>query len=283
MPFDQAVAISLITALSVLAFIGARHSSGQGSTRPVAFALALLLALLYAWACSGKLAWASILPVGCVLFWSNLMPALLSLAAGLASKAAGLAGWHRPATTTALLVLAVAYIVTPLARPWLAPVQLAEQSKWHGDLCLQTHAASCAPAAAATLLRLAGIDSDERALASACSTSRHGTEPLGLYSGLAVASYRYGVHPRVASPNADDWITSDQLPCIALVYFADTPSNGSMRRLLGPQGEGHAIVVLDRDAAGTWIIADPAFGKTSWTDQVFRERFTGDAIYLDSK
>jgi hypothetical protein len=43
------------------------------------------------------------------------------------------------------------------------------------------------------------------------------------------------------------------------------------------------VVVLQRDAEGTWIIADPAFGKTSWSDQVFRDRFTGDAIYLDNK
>ncbi len=146
MPFDQAAAISLITALSVLAFIGARRSAGRGSTRPVA-ALSLLLALIYAWSCSGKLAWASVLPVGWVLFWSNLMPALLSLSAGLASQSAGLARWHRPATTTALLVLAVAYIITPLSRPLLAPIQLASQSNWHGDICLQSHSSSCAPAA----------------------------------------------------------------------------------------------------------------------------------------
>ena len=112
MLFDQAVAISLITALSVLAFFVGRRSAGRGSIRPVALVLSLLLALVYAWACAGKLAWASVLPAGWVLFWSNLMPALLSLAAGLASNATGLAGWHRPATTSALLVFAVAFSIT---------------------------------------------------------------------------------------------------------------------------------------------------------------------------
>ena len=281
MPYDQAAGIALITALSVLAFIGARQIVDRGSARPVA--LSLLLALLYAWTCSGKLAWASVLPAGWVLVWSNLMPVLLALAAGLASKSLSLARWQRPATTSALLVLAVAYIIMPVARPLLAPVQLASPSNWRGDICLQSHSSSCAPAAAATLLRLAGIDSDERALASVCLTSRHGTEPLGLYGGLAAASYRYAIHPRVASPNADRWIANDQLPLIALVRFADSSGTGALQRLLGPRGEGHAVVVLGRDSEGNWMIADPAFGRTSWTDQAFRDRFTGDAIYLDSK
>jgi hypothetical protein len=50
--------------------------------------------------------------------------------------------------------------------------------------------------------------------------------------------------------------------------------------LLGPRSEGHAIVVLGRDVHGNWLIADPAFGTTSWTDDQFQSRFTGDAIYL---
>ncbi len=77
-----------------------------------------------------------------------------------------------------------------------------------------------------------------------------------------------------------------QRPTSTVSHWCDLPtpsSTGSLRNLLGPQGEGHAVVVLGRDPEGSWIIADPAFGKTSWTDQVFRDRFTGDAIYLDSK
>ena len=34
---------------------------------------------------------------------------------------------------------------------------------------------------------------------------------------------------------------------------------------------------------GSWIIADPAFGKATWSDQEFRDRFTGDAIYVAGK
>jgi hypothetical protein len=281
MPFDLAAGISLITALSVLAFIAGRLSADRASTRP--FAGSLLLALVYAWACSGKLAWAAIIPAGSVIFWSNLMPALLSFAAGLASQTHSLTGWHRPATTAALISLALTYSITPIARPLLAPVELASQSEWRGDICVQSHSSSCAPAAAATLLRLEGIKASERWLAGACLTSRQGTEPLGLYSGLASASHRLDIHPHVASPDPNHWKHQHQLPNIALVRFADSTDKGSLRRLLDPRGEGHAVVVLDRDQDGNWIIADPAFGMTSWSDRDFRRRFTGDAIYLDSE
>jgi hypothetical protein len=50
--------------------------------------------------------------------------------------------------------------------------------------------------------------------------------------------------------------------------------------LLGPRSEGHAIVVIGQDAEGNWEIADPAFGKTTWSREEFLGRFTGDAIYL---
>ena len=91
----------------------------------------------------------------------------------------------------------------------------------------------------------------------------------------------------MAQPEPSEWASSGQLPNISLVRLggsadASTSSTrvGSSRWLLGPRSEGHAVVVLGRDPRGNWLIADPAFGTTKWTDQQFRERFTGDAIYL---
>ena len=65
----------------------------------------------------------------------------------------------------------------------------------------------------------------------------------------------------------------------AVVRFADSRDSGSIRWLLGPRADGHAVVVLGRDA-GQWLIGDPAIGRVRWSDQDFRRRFTGDAIYL---
>ena len=97
------------------------------------FAISLLLALLFAWTFSGRLIWAAIFPAASVIFWSNLMPLLLSFAAGLSSKTPGLARWHRPATIAALLMLAVGYTLTPVARRSCAPVQFASVPQWRGE------------------------------------------------------------------------------------------------------------------------------------------------------
>lgn len=143
---------------------------------------------------------------------------------------------------------------------------------------MQSHSSTCAPAAAATLLKLAGIDADEMSMTQACLTSTHGTVPLGLYRGLAAAAESSEQQPKIASSNPDTWLATDQLPNVALVQFAKPIGHPGF--FMGPTAEGHAVVVLERAANGDWIIVDPAFGKTRWSDEQFRNRFTGDAIYL---
>lgn len=284
MPIDLTAGIIGITALSVLGFMFGRQINSQRPTqRPIRFPIALLLALLFAWSLSGNLSWALLLPDASVVSWANIMPILLCLTAGLASASRALEGTPRAATIVALILLAIGYAVTPLARPMLVPAIVAANSRWSGDICLQSHPSTCGPAAAATLLRLADIPANERNLAEACLTSRQGTEPLGLYRGVAAVASQYGRQPRVASSNPESWTDRGQLPNIALVRLPTGPSSDPLQRLLGPRGEGHAVVVLGRSADGQWAIADPAFGRTHWTDEEFRRRFTGDAIYLLSK
>ena len=281
MPFDLAAGIVGITALSVLGYIaGQKINSNRRSTQPVRFLVSLLFALLFAWSLSGSLGWAVIMPDASVVTWSNLMPVLLCFTAGLASRAPGLTSWRRPAVIAPLSMLAIGYALMPAVRPLVVPAQMSRSTTWNGDICLQSHPATCAPAAATTLLRLKGIQADEAAMGAACLTSRHGTEPLGLYRGLTAVARKRGYAARVAGSHPSDWIDRGQLPCIALVRFKQTHSQRPLERLLGPRGEGHAVVILGRDDDGDWQIADPAFGKTTWSDEDLQRRFTGDAIYL---
>ena len=285
MALDLAIGLCVLTVLSVVAFRRGRSLAARcgQSVRPLCLAVSLLVALLFSWSLSGRLGWAMVLPFASVILWSNLMPILLCFAAGLAIRTPGFGRGHRVATILALFSLAIGYAFTPVVRPLFAPAQTAASAHWRDGACLQTHASTCAPAAAATLLRSAGIASDERSLADACLTSRSGTEPLGLFRGLAIASDRRWCRPRVASRDPDQWTARDQLPNVALVRFSETPDRGSLRRFLGPRGEGHVIVVRGCDTRGNWLIEDPAFGNTTWTDQQFRSRFTGDAIFLASR
>jgi hypothetical protein len=244
------------------------------------FFAVLFASLIFAWTFSGNLAWAVLVPNASVVFLSNLMPMLLSFAAGLAVETSALTRFSRPLVLFAFVVLATAYAVTPYVRPMIYPVELASKPKWNGDVCQQTHSSTCAPAAAATLLHLQGMVASEREMVATCLTSSCGTEPLGLFRGLALAVQHSGLAARVAKSDPGQWTASGQFPNISLVRLADQPQSGSSRWLLGPRSEGHAIVVLGRDPDGKWRIADPAFGEAKWDDEQFRSRFTGDAIYL---
>ena len=125
---------------------------------------------------------------------------------------------HRPVTVTALLILAVGYAVMPVAPSVVAPVELEIGPKWDKDVCLQSHASTCAPAAATTLLHLARVETSERAMVDACLTSRHGTEPLGLFRGLVTATTDHSIHPTVASTSPDAWTAGCQLPTVFQAY-----------------------------------------------------------------
>lgn len=284
MSSDLAIGIAVITGLSVFSYgAGRRISNRADILRPWLFAAALLFTIAFAWTLSGRLAWAVILPMASVVLWSNLMPALLSFCAGMASTSNALNRWHRPATIGLLAALTAGYTLMPVVRPLVAPAETAQVSEWSGNICLQSHSSTCAPAAAVTLLRSAGIEAEEHDLTRACMTSDYGTEALGLFRGLVIASKPYLHRPRVASSDPKKWQDANQLPNVALVRFQTVrPTNhpGAMNRFLGPQGEGHAVVILGRGETGRWLIADPAFGTTSWSYEELMSRFTGDAIYL---
>jgi hypothetical protein len=281
--FELASGILLISTLSVFAFVAPGHLAGPQKHRVSLFAVSLLLTLGFAWGLSGRLMWAVLIPATSAICFSNFMPVLLSLTAGMALRTQSLNHRWRWASSSAMIALAAAYCLAPIARPVLSPIVFDSAPLWKGKICLQSHSATCAPAAAATLLKLAGIESDESSMTQVCLTSTQGTVPLGLYRGLATAAESSQRQPKIASSNPDTWLASNQLPNVALVQFAQPHSQEQPGFFRGPTAEGHAIVVLDRAANGDWILIDPAFGKTRWSDEQFRSRFTGEAIYLSRR
>lgn len=289
MPIDLTSSLIWTLSLSILAYVaGCQFESTRKSLGLILFVVSLVGVLIFAWRFSGRLHWTGALPVNWVVFGSSLMPIPLCFSAGLACRTQCISYRVRTITMFGLSSLAAAYLVTPVVRPVVSPIVLSPNTKWSEGVCLQSHPASCAPAAAVTLLRLSGVVADERELATACLTSQHGTEPVGLFRGLRRFAPRPYRSPRVASHDPENWRQRGQLPNISLVRFERSSissvrferSSAELNRLMGARGEGHAVVVLDRDPAGNWIIGDPAFGRTKWTDAQFRARFTGDAIFL---
>lgn len=288
MALDLAFGTAAITGLSVLTYRAGRWIGLKPAAPKTIFLGGMIaIAVAFSYLLSGKLFWARVFPTAAVIYWSNLMPVLLSLIAGLASTSNLFSSWNRATTVGMFLLLTIGYIVSPVARPILMPAKTAATSTWNNNICLQSHGATCAPSAAATLLQSASIGVGESEMVEACLTSQHGTEPLGLFRGLAIASSHRSSRPRVAATDPARWPELGQLPNVALISFpgtnthADDVGPSSLSRIFGPSRDGHAIVVLGKTDSGRWMIADPAFGRTTWTDSEFRSRFSGDAIFLD--
>lgn len=267
-------------ALSVLAYaMGWRLRSTRTTSSPFFLACALCFAMALSWILTGGIHWIDLLPLPDVLLWSTLVAPCLCFTAGLAACSSSLRSYSRSTAAISLVGIALGYTVLPLLRPAFLPVQLSEETQWDDGICLQSHTSTCAPAAAVTLLRGAGIVAEERDLVRVCSTSDHGTESLGLYRGVRMYSNSAFHKICVASSNTDVWLPAGQLPNLAIVRFGES-SNAFPSRFFTSRGDRHAVVVFGRNETGDWVIGDPAVGKTTWSDEEFQTRFTGEALYV---
>lgn len=291
---DLVLAFCAIITLSGCAFIAGRKvcRSERGSVSQWSFVCTILLTLVFCWKFHAKLSWANAIPFSSVVFWSNLAPVMLAFATGMAMEITSLRRSTRPWIVGTLGLLGTAYLVMPIARPWILTPSIAPSDQFNGLVCLQSHDATCAAASAVTLLKLHGIKSSEKEMVRACLTSELGTEALGLYRGLKIASQKHDRSVRLASRNPQQWLSSGQLPNVALVHFPETEFGPIDRDDLSmatvpaksqfygdPQQEGHAVVVLGHED-GQWLVADPAIGLVKWSDRSMNFRFTGDAIYI---
>ena len=246
------------------------------------FAAVILFASLYSSLVVGRLEITSLVSSGTAIFTTNVTPVLILFCVGLA--------WHLPNVkprihhlrVAAMAALSVVFFFAPLIRPWLRPVAMDEPPRFEDGVCLQSHSATCAAAAAVTLLQNHGVGVSESEMIQTCLTSCEGTEPLGLYRGLFNQTKSRSITPRLASTDSSLWQAQNMFPVLALVTFRDDVSakSGSLNRILGRQGDGHAIVVFGQSANGDFMIGDPAFGRTVWDQATFRHRFSGHAIYL---
>ncbi|MCH1494578.1 MAG: peptidase C39 [Rubripirellula sp.] len=280
-----------VSSLLFLCFVAFRLSVIlRGGQQPVLFSCVLLATLWVGSFLSGRLLWAKLIPSEHVLFISNLTPLLLSVAAGFCLKSHHVNQLWRPLCAGLFLTLACGYIILPCVRPVLFPIELSDSTIWKDNNCLQSHPSSCAPAAAVTLLNLKGCESTEQDLARWCLTSGKGTEALGLYRGLNRALAQSSLTLKVAPSDPSKWMEQMAVPNICLVRLGGSRENQLGAMFFGTElwnasagSEGHAVVVRGQDSQGCWIISDPAFGETLWSDQELQERFTGEAIYLTSR
>lgn len=189
-------------------------------------------------------------------------------------------------------LVGLALYASPL--PWREPPPLASSS-WldtndpSHPVVRQSADASCAAAAAATLLRARRIAplASEAYLAELCWTDPvNGTGALALWRGLSLAA---GDARKVRYT----WPSFEELPargpCLIRVGLSDQVSDPELRRVLEeecgwPPGEAHAVVFYGFDAGRAGeesqvaLIGDPRLGFERWGLTHFRALWQGVAL-----
>lgn len=303
---DLVIATAIIVGASVFAFW-----AGRSVCKNRKFLFLATIATVFVFGCflQGKLGLASIFQASSSVLLSNFTPVLIALIAGYACRGLEIRPGSRPAFVATLVAAAFFCLMGPIIRAKLAPAEPGFPVSCEHGFVMQSHESTCAPAAAANLLRLHGIDTTEAELVGPCLTSEFGTESLGLFRGLKLRCKNHDLDVSLASRNPMQWKARGQLPNVAIVRFAQDEYSGSVTKedldefnrrrklskarvasanllpvwLFGDGGTiGHVVVVKDF-VEGKWIVVDPAIGVVEWTDRELAGRFTGDAIFLSSK
>lgn len=217
---------------------------------------------------------AAILPV-----FGNWLPLLAGMLAGIGWAISPRPAWVKTATLGGLLVCA---IYVPYR--WLFDEQPLVQDAWAGDLCMQTTDATCGAAAAATLLRTAGISANEHEMAELCFTTWRGTPLHGVIYGLAKKTEGTPWQVRIAHM---DQQTLAQLgrPALLRVGLEEdaSPSSQYVRQWGWMPGVAHMVVATKPLAGGRFTIGDPASGWESWNQEALDILWQGIAIYLEPR
>ncbi|MCE9556065.1 MAG: hypothetical protein K8T91_22180 [Planctomycetes bacterium] len=236
----------ILAAISAGLFFGMRRLVER---RPVWVSIyvvgaVVVLVCLFGWFVHGKLLVATVLPFSNAIILGNGIALGMTALAGVMAGQSNMARWRR--------------------WPFTA---------------VQSCAASCSPASAATLLRYHGIAATEQEMIGLCLTTELGTPSLGLYRGLKLKTQETAWRVEIVRGTADELFKSRAGPVLLRIRLDTTDSSSDGRWPWSP-GIGHAVVFYSLGSGGSVEIGDPAVGRDRWTTQDLRSRWRGEGLRL---
>jgi hypothetical protein len=154
-------------------------------------------------------------------------------------------------------------------------------NRWRDGVCRQTTKATCAPAAAATLLQYCSIPTSEAEMARLCLTSTKGTSLLGLYRGLKLKTHGSAWQPRpfVGTLAELKELRAPVILSVGLERGANVDPRYERHYGWVP-GISHTVVLFDILPDDKLLIGDPATGREVWSATDLSVLWRGQAIYL---
>ncbi|REJ81194.1 MAG: hypothetical protein DWQ34_17545 [Planctomycetota bacterium] len=263
---DLYLAIVGMTILGFASFFSSRRlAAGLGRRRCDLLALLTVLCICayirWLW---NDMRLVRLLPVSNLIIVGNWFLPLIGILAGLAWERIADSRWRRWTATVLLFTCGMYATVQPVLGK--SPVC---DSRWSGQYCMQTTTATCSAAAAATLLNLHHIESDEQEMADLCLT-RDGTTWKGLYRGLALKTAGTAWRVEVIDNVEDALPTAGQPPVILCARLPAEISHDPRLAQYHTEwgwipGTSHSVVVLQPVRDGQFLVHDPSIGIEVWT------------------
>ncbi len=252
------------------------RSTTKVATTRIGFAagLLMLLYLVFIWKTALLSAW---LPFSSIVVLCNWFPLAAAFLAGIT--------WtHGYGTKVRRVLFGSAVFLTAawsMCDPLLGQPPVCVNRWDRNGVCRQSSKYTCTPAAAATLLRLNGISTEESEMADLCLT-RDGTTWQGLFRGLTLKTQGHRSRVKVIECEWDELERQLHQPMIIAVGIDPSqpyPEAYTNKRWGWEPGVRHSVVLLGI-TNGRILVADPSVGLESWTAGDLQTLFRGRAVTL---
>jgi hypothetical protein len=278
---DLVWGVLLLGAIYCLVYLGSFRVARWGSPwlATILAVTASLFMLVFSLTVHGKLVIAQWLPLSNAIILGNWLPLGAGVLCGVLSGQRSIPRWRR---ATLSLVLTVGGWWSVLVN-FLPGPQVSDELWTPEGVCLQSSAASCSPAAAATLLRFHGIEASEAEMMRLCLTRHGGSPSLGLYRGLVLKTRGTAWRVEVVRGTAEELCSDLSTPVLLRMRLPRDP--GLMSRFAGWTGQvpdqGHAAVLFAVTEDGRRLrVGDPSAGIHHWLAEDFLARWRGEGLRL---
>ncbi|MHC4643066.1 MAG: cysteine peptidase family C39 domain-containing protein [Planctomycetota bacterium] len=207
------------------------------------------------------------------IFYGKWLLIISGFAAGVLTRVSSVRMWRRAVLVLALLAASsmdlFCYFIYP--RPEGGNVT----AKW---LSIQTTESTCSAAAAASLLRIYGIEVSEKEMIRACLSTIKGTPWQGVWRGVNL--YAHPNYKAVLVRGIDR--ENIEFPILISAEFNSNSEEHTkyVSRWGWKPGTPHSVVLFERTENGYLTVGDPAIGIERWDDEALEVLWDGQGIVL---
>ncbi|NIP22983.1 MAG: hypothetical protein GWN67_03200 [Phycisphaerae bacterium] len=268
-------AICLISALSVVTFLcGLKigHRLGKKG-RYSLLIVSLLIGIGYVFFLRDGSLQILLIRNANTIFYGKWLLIITGFAAGVLTQISSVKMWKRTVLVLALLAVSSMDLFSYFIYPRPDGGNVTE--KW---LCMQTTESTCSAAAAASLLRIHGIEVSEKEMIRVCLSTIKGTPWQGVWRGVNL--YAPPEHKVVLIRGIDS--KNIEFPMLISAEFDS--SNEEHTKYVSQwgwkPGTPHSVVLFERTKDGYLTVGDPSIGIDRWDDEALEVLWNGQGIVL---